>query len=237
MKKTLLFTLSILMGQICLAQSYGDNNVFNIVGKPKNHVLMLGPKVGVGMTSISGQPEECDLMDGGSLGFAAGIAAKARFGRASENSNEGTGMVGAAVELKYRQAKAKTIADDDLSLGYLEVPVMFQFYPMPKHSVMNGFYIEAGPEFAMLMSKSPDVLDVPLNQTTAGLEALKFHTGDLKGGDLRFAVGVGYTLPNTGCDVNVRYHLGTSELSENVLPCKVNVLEFSIAWMFDIAKF
>ena len=89
----------------------------------------------------------------------------------------------------------------------------------------------------MLMSKSPDVLDVPLNQAPAGLEALKYHTGDLKGGDLRFAVGVGYTLPNTGLDVNVRYHLGTSELSENVLPCKVNVLEFSLAWMFSIAKF
>ena len=230
MKKTLLFSFFIMLGQACLAQGINIEDY-------RNNVLTLGLKAGLGMTTISGQPEECDLIDSGSMGFSAGIAAKARFGRATDNSRPGSGLLGAAVELKYRQAKAKTIADDDLSLGYFEVPVLLQIYPVCKQSALNGLYIEAGPEFALLISKSPDKLHVPLSQTVGQLQSVTYHTGDLKGGDVRLAVGVGYTVPNTGLDINFRYHLGMGEMAKNSLPCKMRAMELSVAWLFNLTKF
>ncbi|MBR6981754.1 MAG: PorT family protein [Prevotella sp.] len=235
MKKTILFALGILLGQICFAQSSGGK--IAISKKTRNNLLFFGPKVGVGMTSFSGQPSECDLFDGGSIGFEAGVALNARWGKATASSPQGTGMLGAAVELNYRQAMAKTIADDDLSLGYLEVPVLFKCYPAATRKALNGLYIEAGPEFAMLMSKSPDVMTVQNNSLSAAYQSLAYHTGDLKGGDLRMVVGVGYTVPNTGLGFNARYHIGTSELSENALPVKMCVLDLSIAWMFKLGAF
>lgn len=233
MKRLIFFLLMFLTGMSCFAQRQSSRTVDPVI-KSKNNALFLGPKVGVAMSSFSGQPAECDLFDGGTMGFSGGLAARARFGRATENSVEGTGLLGLGIELKYRQAKAKTIVDDDLSLGYLEIPLMLQVYPVPKSSALNGFYLEAGPELALLASKSPDVLSV---STTSTYQQVSYHTGDLKGGDMRLAVGVGYTLPNTGLDVNVRYHLGMSELSKNVLPTKHHMIELSLAWMFKLGKF
>ena len=236
MKKILLLAAAV-MGSYCgFAQSSGDID-FAANSKLKNHALFVGPKVGGSMTTISGQPTECDLFDGGSFGITGGLALKARFGRVTENSFEGTGMFGVGLELKYRQAKAKTIAADDLSLGYFEIPVLFQVYPMASSKSMNGFYIEAGPDFAMLMSKSPDALNVNLNQPYPGLESVRYNTSDLKGGDLRVAVGLGYTIPNTGLDINARYYIGTSELSKEVLPSKMNFIEVSLSWLFKAVVF
>lgn len=237
MRKLLFFAMALLCGQAGFAQSNAGLNLPDIEGKPKSSAIFIGPKIGGSMSSISGQPAECDLFDGGSFGISGGLAAKARFGRATENSVEGSGMFGVGLELKYRQAKAKTIANDDLSLGYFEVPVLFQFYPIASSRSMNGFYIEAGPDFAMLMSKNPDALTLTLNQPYPGLQSVSYKTGDLKGGDLRVAVGLGYTVPNTGLDINVRYYIGTSELAKETLPTKMSFIEFSLAWMFKAIKF
>lgn len=237
MKKTLLFVLSIFAGQYAIAQSGEGFDTSDFEGKPKSNVLCIGPKIGGSLSSISGQPSEVDLFDGGSFGISGGLALKARFGRASENSYAGTGMFGVGLELKYRQAKAKTIASEDLSLGYFEVPVLLHVYPMASSPSMNGFYIEAGPDFAMLISKSPDALRMNLNQPYPGIESIQYNTGDLKGGDLRIAIGLGYTLPGTGLDINARYYIGTSELAKESLPVKMSFIEFSLSWLFNAFKF
>ena len=94
------------------------------------------------MTSMT-QPAQCDLYDKSGIGFSGGVAMKARFGKATENSYEGTGMFGVGLELKYKQNNVKTIANEgDLKLGYFEVPVTLQFYPFAKSKIMNPFYIE-----------------------------------------------------------------------------------------------
>lgn len=237
MKKFLFLALAILSGHNCFAQSNGELDIPDIGSSSKNNVFFVGPKIGGSFSSIAGQPAECDLFDGGSFGFSGGVAMRARFGRATENSFEGTGMFGVGLELKYRQAKAKTIANDDLSLGYLEIPLLLQVYPMASSSSLNGLYIEAGPDFAMLMSKSPDELSLKLNQPYPGLESIKYNTGDLKGGDCRIAVGIGYTIPNTGLDINARYYFGMSELAKDSLPSKMNFAEVSISWLFNAFKF
>ena len=65
---------------------------------------------------------------------------------------------------------------------------------------------------------------------------IAYHTGDFKGGDLRLMLGLGYTIPDTSLDVNARYYLGTSDLAGN-FNCKMNTLEVSFAWLFQIGKF
>ena len=201
--------------------------------KPKKSAFFIGPKAGVTMTSMT-QPDECDLYDKFGIGFSGGIAMKARFGRATENSYEGTGFVGVGLELKYKQNNVKTIAKDDLQLGYFEVPVMLQFYPFAKSNVMNGFYIELGGSFAGIMSKKPDALTV--NNPNEDYNYVTYHTGDLKGFDVRGLAGIGYTIPGTGFDINGRFYLGTSELAKN-FPCKMNTIEVSLSYYFRAARF
>lgn len=194
----------------------------------KSNAIFLGPKLGATFTSM-GQPKEVDLYDGSGFGISAGLQGKVRFGQATENSDGGTGFFGIGLELKYKQNKVKTIGSDDLSLGYFEVPVTAQVYPFAKKQALNGFYIEAGPDFSFLMSKSPDVLSVPSAN-------IAYHTGDFKGGDVRLLAGIGYTLPGSSFEVNGRYYIGMSDLAGN-FPCKQNTLEVSLSWLFKIGMF
>lgn len=236
MKKNLFF---IILAALCSLGSAAQNDgSFGFIEeKPKSNALFVGPTIGGTMTMTSGQTADYDLIDGGGFGFTGGVAARARFGRATENSIEGTGMLGVGLEVKYKLNSVKTHAEDKLSLGYLEIPVTIQFFPFAKMHGLNGLYIEAGPDFAMLMSKSPDVLRHSINLPYPGLQALEYKTGDLKGGDLRVAMGLGYQLPDLGLGINARYYLGMSELSKNAIPVKLNTLEVSLSWMFKVASF
>ena len=149
MKKNLFF---IILAALCSLGSAAQNDgSFGFIEeKPKSNALFVGPTIGGTMTMTSGQTADYDLIDGGGFGFTGGVAARARFGRATENSIEGTGMLGVGLEVKYKLNSVKTHAEDKLSLGYLEIPVTIQFFPLAKMHGLNGLYIEAGPDFAML---------------------------------------------------------------------------------------
>lgn len=240
MKKILFIAIAALYGLSGFAQ---DNKAtraddFGFTEKEYNHAVFVGPVIGANMTMTSGK-EKNDLFEGTGVGFTGGVAAKVRFGHGTENSMEGTGMFAAGLEVKYTLNNVKTNAEKSLSLGYLDIPVLVQFYPLAGTTTANGLFIEAGPDFAMLMSKSPDVLRLPLNQPYPKPQAVDYYTGDLKGGDLRLALGLGYecALTNMNLGVHARYYLGTSELSKNALPTKLNTLELSLSLMFQVAKF
>lgn len=235
MKKLLMMLVVVWAVSPVFAQDDEEDEVFEV---QKNSVFYLGAKGGVTMTSMT-QPKECDLYDGSGIGFSGGLAMKARFSRASENANEATGMFGLGLELKYKQNNVKTIANEgDLKLGYFEVPVALQFYPFAKSNAMNPFYIEVGGSFAGIMSKSPDALRV--NNPNEEYQYVSYHTGDLKGFDIRPLAGIGYCLPISdnkyGLDLNARYYLGTSELAKN-FPCKMSTIEVSLCFYFGLARF
>ena len=241
MKKNLFFSLAVLYGLSGFAQ-VNETTQFDSFGfteKEYNHVLFVGPTIGANMTMTSGQAAKYDLFDGTGVGFTGGVAAKVRFGHGTENSMEGTGMFAAGLEVKYTMNNVKTVAEDNLSLGYLDIPVLLQVYPLAGTTTANGLFLEVGPDVALLMSKSPDKLNLELNQPYPGLQAIEYLTGDLKGGDLRMALGLGYEcgLSNMDLGVHARYYLGTSELSKNVLPVKLNTFELSLSLMFKVAKF
>lgn len=226
MRKTIIaITLLPLFGITPTWAQSGDD----FVVETKSNVVKLGPKVGIGFTSMT-QPNEIDLYDKAGTGFSFGLSVKTRFGRATaETAQGGTGFLGFGLDVLYKQNKAKTIGEQNLAIDYLEFPLTLQFYPMARSSVMNSFFIEAGPDFALIASKSPDVLEVPSAN-------IAYHTGDFKGGDVRLVAGLGYTLPKTGLGINARYYIGTSKLAGN-FPCKMSTFEISLAWMFNVAKF
>ena len=238
MKRFLISVIAVVCSLTGFAQIDDEIDV-GISEKVYNHAIMVGPTAGVTMTMTSGQPSKYVLFDGSGIGFSGGLAARMRFGRGTRNSQEGTGMFAAGLEVKYTLNNAKTKGEDNLMLGYLDIPVLLQFYPLAGSTTANGLFLEAGPDFALLMTKSPDKLNLPLNQPYPGIQTVEYATGDLNGGDLRIAVGLGYDQSFSKMDLGVhaRYYLGMSELSKNVLPTKLNTIELSLSLMFRVAKF
>ena len=213
------------------------------VKKEKNSAFFIGPKVGATFTSMT--DPEYDLYDASGTGISAGVAMKMRFGKATENSYGGTGYFGVGIELKYQQNTVKTIAADEsgkanasLSIGHFAVPVYVQAYPFAKPSSVNSLYIEAGVCLAGTISRSPETLT--LTNPTSTVASATYHidssTGQLKDTYVRPLVGLGYTIPNTGLDINARYYIGVSELDDS-LSSKFYTFEVSVAWMFTAFKF
>lgn len=244
MKKILFLLAALLTVAPVFAQSDDGEEAGGGEGKSKKNAFFLGPKAGGTLTTMT-QPDEGDLYDGSGFGFSGGLAMKARFGKSSEESKAGSGYVGVGLELKYKRNTVKTIgtdekgkADANLTLDYFEAPVYLQIYPFAKSDAMNTFYVELGASFAGTMSRTPKTLTMQNPQ--AGYSNVVYYIDEngskLKGMDLRPLAGIGYTIPGTGLDINARYYFGTSKLADN-FPCKMNSLEVSLSWMFDIAKF
>ena len=242
MRKFFCFFAIILISLPSLAQDDGEG--FFIARKEKNNAFFIGPKVG-GVISSMTDPDDCHLNDGSGVGISAGLAMKMRFGKATENSNGGTGFFGVGLELKYKQNSVKTIGTDEtgeenakLSLGYFEVPVYIQVYPFAKANALNSLYVELGASFAIALSVSPESLTV--SNTRSGYESITYNLDSdgskLVSNDIRPLVGIGYTIPNTGLDINARYYIGASELAKN-FSSKINSFEISLAWMFNAFKF
>ncbi len=242
--KKIVFLLAVLLSTTAVFAQTEDGEDEIVVVNSKKNTFFLGPKIGGVLTSMS-QPTECDLYDAQGFGLSAGLSMKARFNKATENSASGTGFWGLGLELKYKNNSVKTIGMDEeynenakLSLNYFEVPVYLHVYPFARTSSMNSFYIELGASFATALSRSPKSLTVTDPNPEMSSITYNFDTegSTLKGNDVRPLAGIGYTIPNTGLDINVRYYIGTSELAKN-FPCKMNSLEFSLSWMFKGFKF
>lgn len=193
-----------------------DSELVRIVDKRKN-VVSLGITAG-GNYSMMSNYDAVDLGKRNGIGFQGGLAINAHFGQ-RQGADAGTGPCGVQLELLYSQHNMKTDLNDDIKLGYLEVPILFKYY------ITQGLNIELGPTFAFLMSKKPDQLVGP---------STNINIGELKGGDVRGTIGVSYQT--NGFFASARYNLGLSELAGN-FPCKVSAVTVSVGYLFDIFKF
>lgn len=243
MKKFLFCIFALFMTMPMVAQT-DETDEAPIVLNPKKNAFFLGPKIGGVITSMS-QPEEGNLYDGSGFGLSAGLAMKMRFGRANDYSAAGTGFLGVGLDLKYKQNKVKTLAENDdyddnasFAVNYFEVPLYLHLYPFYKSRAMNSFYIELGASFAASLGTNTKSLTLynPSPEYASVTYDFDSENGKLKGNDVRPVIGLGYTIPNTGLDINARYYIGTSELAGN-FPCKMNSFEISFAWMFKAFKF
>lgn len=201
----------------------------SIVVKTKNYnyEFSLGIRVGGGVSTMS-EGDDLHLYDGSGMAFGGGIAANVRFGGKDSRNRplDGQGLLGIGLELNYKNLSVKTLADEDLKLGYFEVPVMLQLYPMYNSKQLKNLFIELGATFAGSMSASPESLSY---------QNVTYKTGDLKGFDVRPTVGLGYRFnkssANDGFYMNARYYLGSSDLAGN-FPSKISCAEISVGYLF-----
>lgn len=199
----------------------------NVTTKNYNYELSVGLRAGAGVSTMS-EGDDLKIYDGSGMAFGGGLAANLRFGGKDSRGRalDGQGLFGIGIELNYKSLSVKTLADEDLKLGYFEVPVMLQFYPCYNSKQLKNLYVEVGPTFAGTMSANPDYLRSNLKY---------YKTGDLKGFDVRATVGLGFRFnknsANNGFYLNARYYLGTSELAGN-FPGKISSAEISIGYLF-----
>ena len=184
----------------------------------RSYNLSVGPKAGLNLASMNGNPVGVNMDAQMGIGFHVGVAANLHLGRRTESSKGGTGMWGMQAEALFSQLTVGT-ADKDMTLSYFAMPILAKCYINPRLS------IEAGPVFMALMSTSPDNLVV---------DEASIAVSELKGGDIAFAIGAGYES-KSGLNIAARYNLGMSDLAGN-MPCKVSTFQISLAWMFSVVK-
>lgn len=197
--------------------------------KPYPYEFSIGPRAGIGISSLS-QSEGLDVYDKSGLAYGGGLAANIRFSKKEDKNGRkyyGQGLFGIGLELNYKMYTAKLLEDnDDLKLGYFEVPILLQVYPFYAKKHLKNLYIEVGPTISGSVSSKPDFVK---------RGNLTYSTGDLKGFDVKPAVGIGYRfdkeMANDGFYANLRYYIGTSKLAGN-FPAKVSSIELSVGYLF-----
>jgi Outer membrane protein beta-barrel domain len=88
--------------------------------------------------------------------------------------------------------------DTKLKLGYINLPVMFQYM------FDNGFRIQAGPQLGFLVNSKSEVNDKETN-INSSYKAVDFGLG----------AGVGYIHSPSGFGVDARYNFGLSDINKN----------------------
>jgi len=96
--------------------------------------------------------------------------------------------------VKYTSA----FGDRTLALSYVQVPVMFQYYPV------SEFYVEVGPELGILASAY--VKDNNNNKSNV--------TGDFNKANISLGVGAGFRATKE-LGVYLRYNAGLTDLQAN----------------------
>jgi hypothetical protein len=122
-------------------------------------------------------------------------------------------------ELQYSTQGARNASNNDTyKVDYLSVPIMLQYM------FNNGFRIEAGPQFGLLVHAEDE-------QDGVGIDS----GDDYKKGDVGIGVGVNY-LSYSGLGFGGRYTFGVADINDvGTNSIKNRVLQVSVFYMFDRA--
>lgn len=104
-------------------------------------------------------------------------------------------------EIVYSQQGARSEfqnIESKLNLGYINVPVLFQYM------FDNGFRLQAGPQIGFLISAKNEI-----GNTETDVK------DQLKSVDFGIGAGIGFVDPTSGFGVDARYNLGLSNLNDN----------------------
>lgn len=207
--------------------------------KHYNYELSIGPRAGVGMTSMS-EGDELSVLDGNGMGFGAGLGINLRFGSKDKKGRplDGQGLIGLGLELNYKTYAAGLKSGDDMSLSCFEAPILLQIYPTSNVPQLRNLYIELGATVSGVLSASPENMTITKDEQTFNHYYNRVETyniGGIKGMDVKPTVGIGYRFSrnsaNDGFYVNARYYMGSSDLAGN-FPMKASSAELSIGYMF-----
>lgn len=213
MRKHLLF---LLLTALCcnglFAQDCEDDRPYRIA---------IGPKVGLGMDMGShSKLENLDFQMG--LGYQFGGAFHAHFGRRSELSCGGTGLLGVQIEAMYGGRSVK-LDDATLTTNCIEVPMLAQLYFTPNVAML------AGVTAVKIVGTTPSQLHY---------QGATYGTGVIKGGDVMITAGLAYKTSineSSSLMIDARYNLGMSPLAGN-FDTKISSMMLSFAYLFNIVK-
>src|SRR5690606_21113728 len=152
-----------------------------------------GIKGGMNVSSLSTDSQLSD--QGSKIGFNAGLFMNAPI---AENFSIQPELLYSQMDDKYDQTIAGTTYARSRHLDYVTLPVMFQYNATP------SFYLEAGPEFGLMVNAKNKFTNETDNNTIT-------ETGDYKDQLNTFNLGVGlgagyYFTPNIG--LTARYVAG-----------------------------
>ena len=159
-----------------------------------------GIKAGMNVSSLS---KDAELSDQGSkIGFNAGVFMNAPI---AENFSIQPELLYSQMGDKYDQVIANTTYARSRHLDYVTLPVMFQYNATP------SFYLEAGPEFGLLVNAKNKFTNESDNTTIT-------ETGDYKDDLNSFNAGIGlgagyYFTPNIG--LTARYVAGLTDIAKD----------------------
>lgn len=196
MKKHLFkaFTLSLVLLSVSPV-SYSQE----VIDRPDKTSLSFGVAGGANASTLSSSDPSLSPSFGFRAGGQVGVVANLRFGLRSINSTAQDGKFGLQVEAAYSMMGANFADEGGIGLGYLTVPMLFQFYPTTQ------FYLEVGPQACLNLAHTPD-------HTSFGDQNLNLTS--LKANDVAAVVGIG--LARKQIHVGVRYVMGMSDLASNL---------------------
>lgn len=197
---------------------YAQNNmngVSSTINQRNNNLSRsYGVKMGVNLSNMSSDMSFDPNFSMGT-GFQVGVFYNFHWGVRTVNSTPGSGWWGLQPELLFSSQKVKC-EDGNITMNYVKLPLMLKVYPM------SALSIELGPEFAYLLSASPNSVKV---------DGATVSVADCKGLDLGLGIGAAYEL-DCGLVLGARYSIGTKDLGENLKWKNKSNIQIIAGWLF-----
>lgn len=168
--------------------------------------------VGAGLNLSSFNGDVGGVSFSNKSGASFGLGLETRLVQRNEHTPIEDGLLGIYAGLALESTGTKDSNGKGITMYNLGLPVLARFYLVP------ALYLEAGPEFFMNLSMSP-------NSYSVG--TMDLDLSNHKANDVKVLVGTGIHLGNLG--VGVRYMLGMSDFAHNV-PWKCNVLQLNLSY-------
>ncbi|MBL4905097.1 MAG: PorT family protein [Flavobacteriaceae bacterium] len=118
-------------------------------------------------------------------------------------------------EIIYSPQGAKMGDEYTLDLNYISMPIMVKYY------LVEGFSIEAGPQFSFLLK----------DEISTNTSSPDFENTDAENFDFALNAGLGYQLKN-GLFFQTRYSLGLTRIFDWDPPVKNGVFQLSLGYQF-----
>ncbi|MDB5253602.1 MAG: PorT family protein [Flaviaesturariibacter sp.] len=176
------------------------------VGATAQEKPVFGLKAGVNVADWKVDGVDNDALDS-RIGFHIGLLSHIHVAKS----------VALQPEIQYSTQGAKNASNDDVyKVDYINVPIMLQYM------FNNGFRIEAGPQFGLLVTAKDE-------QNNVSIDA----KDDYKKGDVGIGLGLNY-LSYSGFGVGGRYTFGVADINDaGANSIKNRVLQVSLFYMFD----
>ncbi len=152
------------------------------------------------LPTISGVSSNVEAIYGANIGAFAEIKVTDKFGVQPE-------LLFSMQGLKQTLSGGGLSYEDEISLSYINIPIMAKIY------VSEKFSLQAGPQVGFLIAATDKIT----TNITGLVSESKDSKDEYTSTDFGFNFGVGFQI-NKNISIDARYNLGLSELDKNLDP-------------------